>query len=351
MKNILKTTIIASLFLFVLQVNAQTKKPVNIIYDTDIDLDVDDVGALAILHAMEDNGDAKILGVICNAPTPYGATTIAAINDYYGKPSIPIGDMPINDYVYDKSFSKRYRNYEVETPYGNFNLPLFKRFDSHIKSRKDVWDGVKLYRKLLAEADDNSVTIAAVGLVTVLEDLMYSKPDEYSKLNGLDLIKKKVNQLVCMAGTNTPRPGKYDFNWGFDGRNDIERVTKDWPTKMVISPLGGKIFTGERLNTETPEDNPVRQAFELFLSPRGFKSRPTWDEIAVYYAVKGTDNLFGEKFGQRLQVTDNPLTYTWREKKKNEPEHVVLTQIASTETIVKVIDDLMVQPPKAKSVK
>ncbi len=71
-----------------------SKKPVKVIYDTDIDLDVDDVGALAVLHAFADKGEAEILGVICNAPTPYGATTISAINKYYGRSNIPIGDMP-----------------------------------------------------------------------------------------------------------------------------------------------------------------------------------------------------------------------------------------------------------------
>lgn len=322
------------------------KQPVHIIYDTDMDLDVDDAGALAMLHALQNNGEVKILGVICNAPTPYGVTTISAINFYYGHPEIPVGDMPMDDYVYDSSFSKRYRGYAVTTPYGNFNLPIFKRFPSSVKSRKDVWNGVALYRKLLAASPDTGVTIAAVGLLTVLEDLLISKPDQYSKLNGRDLVRKKVKQLVCMAGDQQPPPGKDHFNWGFEGRGDAERISRNWPTRLVISPMGGKIITGARLTTETPASNPVRAAYELFLAKHENKNRSSWDQIVALYAVRGAGDLFTEEYGNRLDVTAVPLTYTWRPIRAGEAPHVLLNQKATNETFQKVIEDLMVQAPK-----
>lgn len=328
-------------------------KPVKIIYDTDIDLDVDDVGALAVLHALADNGEAELLGVIVNAPTPYGATTVSAINRYYGRPNIPVGDMPIEEYVYDKSFDRWYRNYAVNTPYGNFNLPIFRRFENNIKTRKDVWSGVLLYRKLLSEAPDKSVTIAAVGLLTVLEDLMYSKPDKYSKLDGKSLIKLKVKELVCMAGGNQPAPNRASFNWGFEGRGDAERISREWPTNMYLSPTGGKVATGARLSIETPTSNPVRAAYELFLKPAKHKNRPTWDQIAVYYAVRGAGDIFEEPPGQRLDVTAERGTnewrdgkYTWRDAKPGEPLHVKIVQKISDEKLGKIIEDLMVQIPK-----
>ena len=44
------------------------QKPVAIIFDTDIAPDYDDVGAMALLHAFADKGEAKILATIsCNA--------------------------------------------------------------------------------------------------------------------------------------------------------------------------------------------------------------------------------------------------------------------------------------------
>ena len=328
-------------------------KPVKIIYDTDIDLDVDDAGALAVLHALADNGEAELLGVIVNSPTPYGATTVSAINRYYGRPGIPVGDMPVEEYVYDKSFDRWYRNYAVNTPYGNFNLPIFRRFENNIKTRKDVWSGVQLYRKLLSEAPNKSVTIAAVGLLTVLEDLMYSKPDKYSKLNGKELIKLKVKELVCMTGGNQPAPNRASFNWGFEGRGDAERISKEWPTAMFLSPMGGKVATGARLSTETPGSNPVRAAYELFLKPPKHKNRPSWDQIAVYYAVRGAGEIFEEPPGRRLDVTAvgganewRDGSYTWRDAKPGEPLHVKIVQKISDESMGKIIEDLMVQLPK-----
>lgn len=325
------------------------KQPVRIIYDTDIDLDVDDVGALAMLHALENNGEAKLLGVICNAPTPYGATTISAVNGWYGRPNIPVGDMPMDEYVYDSAFSKRYRNYQLETPYGNFNLPIFKRFPRTIQSRKDVWNGVALYRKLLAESPDTSVTIAAVGLLTVLEDLLQSTGDKWSKLDGKSLIKKKVKQLVCMAGDKQPPPGKDHFNWGFEGRGDAERISRGWPTRLVICPLGGQVQTGHRLTTETPANNPVRAAYEYFLEKKELKNRSSWDQIAALYAVRGAGELLTEKHGPRLDVTAVPLTYTWREQTPGEAPHVLIRQKVTNEELAKVIEDLMVQPPQVTS--
>ncbi len=331
---------------------AVSRKPVKIIYDTDIDLDVDDAGALAVLHALADRGEAEILGIVVNAPTPYGASTVAAVNRYYGRPHIPVGDMPPLEYLYDQSFDKFYRSYSVSTPYGNFNLPIFRQFDHGIKSRQNVWDGVALYRKLLSEAPDQSVTIAAVGLLTVLEDLLQSPPDSWSPLPGKDLIKLKVKELVCMAGGNQPAPGRATFNWGFDGRGDAQRITRGWPTPLYLSPTGGKVGTGARLSTETPESNPVRVAYELFLKPARHKNRPSWDQIAVYYAVRGASDIFVEPPGRRLEVTAERIgngwrdgTYTWRDARPGEPLHVRIAQKISDESLAGIIEDLMVQLP------
>jgi len=64
---------------------------VKIIFDTDIHTDVDDVGALAVLHALADRGECDILAVICSTKDPFSASTADAINTYYGRPDIPIG--------------------------------------------------------------------------------------------------------------------------------------------------------------------------------------------------------------------------------------------------------------------
>ena len=54
--------------------------PVNIIYDTDMASDVDDVGALALLHALADIGEAEILAAMVSSQNEYVVPCLNAIN-------------------------------------------------------------------------------------------------------------------------------------------------------------------------------------------------------------------------------------------------------------------------------
>ena len=65
--------------------------PVPIILDTDIAPDYDDVGALALLHAFADRGEAKILATISSNAFVTTAPTLSLINTYFGRPECPIG--------------------------------------------------------------------------------------------------------------------------------------------------------------------------------------------------------------------------------------------------------------------
>ena len=62
----------------------------NIILDTDIGPDCDDVAALAVLNLLADRGLCRILGVSHCTSNPYGAGMIDVINRYYGRPDIAI---------------------------------------------------------------------------------------------------------------------------------------------------------------------------------------------------------------------------------------------------------------------
>ena len=63
-----------------------------IIFDTDIGSDCDDAGALAVLHKLADKEEIIILGTIFSSnANPYGIGTAAAINQYYGRGDLPLG--------------------------------------------------------------------------------------------------------------------------------------------------------------------------------------------------------------------------------------------------------------------
>ena len=72
---------------------------VNIIFDTDIDSDVDDAGAMALLHSYVQQGKVNLLAVVGCCNSGYAAPCIDAINTYYGLPDVPVGIAPTL-YVY-----------------------------------------------------------------------------------------------------------------------------------------------------------------------------------------------------------------------------------------------------------
>src|SRR5690554_1064831 len=57
-----------------------------------------------------------------------------------------------------------------------------------------------LYREVLAQQPDNSVTIVSVGFSTNLARLLDTPPDDFSPLTGKELVAKKVKLLCTMAG-------------------------------------------------------------------------------------------------------------------------------------------------------
>ena len=65
--------------------------PVKIIFDTDLGPDYDDVGALAILHAMADSGKAEILATISSNKHELVVPSIEVINTWFGRPDLPVG--------------------------------------------------------------------------------------------------------------------------------------------------------------------------------------------------------------------------------------------------------------------
>lgn len=70
---------------------AGRRAPVPIIFDTDVGNDVDDVLALAVLHALQSRGECKILGVTITKPDELAGPFVDALNTFYGRPDIPIG--------------------------------------------------------------------------------------------------------------------------------------------------------------------------------------------------------------------------------------------------------------------
>ena len=70
---------------------APPSAPVDIIFDTDIGNDVDDVLALGLIHALVSRGECELLAVTITKDNPLAAPFTDAINRFYGRGDVPIG--------------------------------------------------------------------------------------------------------------------------------------------------------------------------------------------------------------------------------------------------------------------
>ncbi len=251
-----------------------SREPVPIIFDTDIGTDVDDAGALAILHVMADRGEARILATMSANSNRWCAPALDTINTYYGRPDLPIGCSRSGP--------------DPEEWYH----PSVEAFDHDLKQSGAAPEAVALYRQILAAQPDDSVTIVVVGWLTNMADLLASEPDQYSPLSGKELVEKKVKELVSMGGRwpNSPKvEGEYNFR--MDGPAAC-KVIRDWPGRIVFTGLGKNVMTGARLLAQGTEDNPVRAYYANFFEKNKVSERSSWDLIAVLYAVRGTSDYF-----------------------------------------------------------
>jgi inosine-uridine nucleoside N-ribohydrolase len=252
------------------------REPVDLIFDTDMALDVDDVGALALLHALADGGECRILAVGISETARHengvwAAAAADAINTYFGRPDIPIG-----------VFRGRYQPTEDVGRYAQKTAGAFP----HDQGGRDAPEAWKLYRQVLAGRPDGSVTMLSVGFLTNLDALLRSGPDERSPLDGVELVRRKVKRWVCMGG-RFPESGAHgEFNLA-TYPEATAYVLAHWPTPSVFSgfEIGAVVKTGARLIREhPPARSPVSRAY---LEYTGGKDRESWDQTAALYAVRG----------------------------------------------------------------
>ncbi|MCP4645124.1 MAG: nucleoside hydrolase [bacterium] len=312
----------------------------NIIFDTDMTGDCDDCGALAVLHALADNGEVEILGCIASwGANPYVAGCIDAINTYYGRGDLPIGA----------------EHRDLGRPDSRYVEPIAKdtaRYGHSVVTNQDVPDPVSVYRRLLAEQPDGSVTIVTVGRLGGLHDLMTSKPDAFSELGGMSLVKQKVQRWVCMGGRypNDVEQREANFcSWG--GSEYTKKVVEGWPLPVAFSgyEIGAQIMTGPALLKQS-DDNPVARAYRLFFqASKGEKkpdSRQSWDQTAVLYAVRGADPWWDVVSTGYNHILEDGMNQ-WRPSP--DKNHAYLVKRRPPEEVTNLISGLMVQPPKARA--
>lgn len=321
---------LAVAFLFVLCLPACLPAEVKIIYDTDMDTDCDDAGALAILHALADRGEAEILATVVSSRYSWSVPCVEAINRYYGRPDLLIG-APKTKWADTARRGSRYAKQVAE------------QYATRLRSNDDAPDAVDVYRRVLAAQDNGSVVIVTVGYLTNLRDLLASKPDAISPLDGPALVRRKVNRWVCMGGRYPEHlnPGVFG-NFKPDPSSSVIAV-RDWPGPIYFSGSGDNIQTGGRLR-ETPPDNPVRRVYKLYLREK--KTRPSWDPIGVLFGVRSEADFWRIRIGGHNHIFENG-TNQWRDGPETN-HRLVQLQRDVEEPLRETLDQLMVQAPRAQ---
>jgi hypothetical protein len=304
---------------------------VNVIFDTDIDGDVDDVGALALLNSFMDQGECNLIA--CGHDTTDGnkssCATIQAINTWYGHPDIPIGQSfgqagpaPGLKSVLSSPPANGYTGSPVGAG-SAYTAKIHQQFDPDFPSDDKMPPAVDVYRKALASAPDHSVVFCTVGTMENIQDLIQSQPDSVSDLSGLELIRKKVTGIYIMA--NTQPADHY--------------LLSKWPTPIVWTTyVGSGIGTGPSL-IPTPENNPVRVAYDLFGVLHN--GRQSWDLTAAWVAVRGSGDVWDIVAGRPQYIND--ITKSPAGPYPNECE---LTIKMPYDEVSKLIGEELARPPK-----
>lgn len=307
-------------------------KPI-IIFDTDMDTDCDDVGALAMLLEAHISTKIELVGIITNSVCQFAAPFCEAMSRFYGI-NPPIGAIYESDYK-DTDFNvERFDNYRrysnLVLNQNGYNRILSKEIK---KTDKDYHSAVSTYRTILANAKDKSVTVLCVGLLTAVAEALASAPDRISPLSGVELFKQKVSRVITMGSPDNAN----DFNWGMDAYA-AERFFALCPVPVYISSEGTNIITGEHLTTRLKSDHPLRRAYELWLEKENC-GRSSWDLIAALYAIKpDCPYLTQSDLGICRYHADEKRLYT---NKTENAQFKLLSTNCEPELMVKMLNEYM----------
>ncbi|MEM8999183.1 MAG: hypothetical protein AAGB24_02880 [Bacteroidota bacterium] len=329
MKNILYTPLLAIL---VFSVNAQKK----VILDTDPSFDPDDVGCMAMLHTMATQGECDILAVINSTNQKESALCISAINHFYNRGAIPIGDY--------KGYAKK-----INATENTYDYHIAKEYPRPLERWEESLDGVKLYRELLAGAQDTSITVVIIGTMHNFYGLLKSKPDAFSNKTGQELVKQKVKLVVTMGGNFLDNRGVDRTNWGGsellcdytswsclnEERNRMCRyVIENCPAPFMASGWengngdyynanNGNVMSGQELK-QLPKNHVVRKSYEYHFAYRGGDDnidRHSNDQCALHYAIRGESKNYAAYTNGKITLSEKGVC-EWKPTLKGIQGHI-----------------------------
>ncbi len=279
-----------------------------IILDTDMGVDCDDAVALGLLLKAEKKKKLDLIAVTASTTREGATATIKAICDYYGKGEIPVGRLlsPVLD------------------------CDKMNRYAKKCKEKYGTEDSdecaVKVLRKAIASCDDK-VTLIAVGPLTNVAQLLQSRADEFSSLDGKALVKQKVEKLLIMGGS-------FSFNNDMIGKSASHRMV-EW---NILQDIGSAIYVADNFPVESvwvpweagfkvftnmgAGDNPVWFCMYSFAEAHNFSEdnvmengnihRYSWDPITAMLSYQDLSEYFDLSPLGKIRVNESGFT-EWSE--------------------------------------
>jgi len=295
----------------------------NVVFDTDIGPDCDDVGALMLLLNMEKEGLCTLSAVTHSTSSPFGCGCVDVICRAEGRDDVPIGTLKrggvccgFNDGKYNEVISGLYKN----------------RFSGG----REAPDAVRVMRQAFVENDE--VLLIAVGPLGNIADFLQSGPDDLSPLSGIELARAKCPRFVCMGGMLSG--DRREFN--FIVEPEATRfVLANWPTEIEFSEfsVGADVETGATLSQTLGRLHPAALAYALY-SPHG---RASFDQTAVYQAILPENDLFELSERGWMSLDDQNAT-VWAPDPAG--RHRWFKKMQSKEAVGAVIDAWMMKSAK-----
>ncbi len=301
----------AALLLFSCQKeNLEPQEPAvpQIILDTDIGSSTDDLFAMQILYRYASQGRCDLLGVVVDRMGDTNAAVADLMNNYYGFPTLPIG-LERNG-TYERFGYINYTPIARDTDdYGNL---LFARTYSDYSS---LPDGYVLYRRLLANAPDGSVTIMLTGIPSTIANLLTSGADQYSSLSGVELVRRKVKRLYFMA-TKLEPGSEQNISAGYNIMMHPEAaktLLQMWPddVDVIISPsaVGNMVEYAPELvisDINWTDIHPLKQIYMQYNCNTG---QYMWDPMLPLQEIVG-DSLINLSPRGRISINfDNKISF------------------------------------------
>ena len=232
-----------------------------VIFDTDIGPDCDDAGALALLAYYAGKYGVRFLGAVNCTSNPYANEAIKAIGEFCGLGEFPIGQYGKDGFLADGT---------------SYNKPVSEKYCG---KTVEAMSECEFYSEALSTAEDNSVTVIAVGPLSSVAEAIR---------NDSELFNRKVHSIVIMGGIS-PSGTEYNIRCMPEAARTVLGQFKGTIVFCGFE-VGEGVLTGF---SEEKENSPVFDSYKFWT---GRKEAPylrdSWDLCTVHYAFEGNCEFY-----------------------------------------------------------